>query len=66
MLPQQLTHAPGIYAQVSRSAGAWWSVDVSQIDDTDDNRLRRYLVSGGFGLGLSIGVMLPTASIRRS
>jgi tetratricopeptide (TPR) repeat protein len=40
-----------LYDAVSRSAGAWWSVDVSQIDDTDDNRMRSYLIRGGLGLG---------------
>ena len=36
-----------LYDAVSRSAGAWWSVDVSQLDDTDDNRVRSYLIRGG-------------------
>jgi len=40
-----------LHDAVSRSAGAWWSVDVSRLDDTDDNELLRYLVRGGFGLG---------------
>ena len=40
-----------LHAAVSRSAGAWWSVDVSRLDDTDDNELMRYLVRGGLGLG---------------
>jgi tetratricopeptide (TPR) repeat protein len=43
-----------LHDQVSRSAGASWSVDVSQIDDTDDNLLRSYLIRGGFGLGHQI------------
>ena len=46
--------AAKLHDQVSRSAGAWWSVDVSQLDDTDDNRLRRYLIRGGLGLGRQI------------
>jgi tetratricopeptide (TPR) repeat protein len=41
-------------ANVSRSAGAWWSVAVDQIDDTDDNRLQRFLVNGGLGLGKQV------------
>jgi tetratricopeptide (TPR) repeat protein len=41
-------------ANVSKSAGAWWSVAVDQIDDTDDNRLRRTLINGGLGLGRQV------------
>lgn len=52
--------------QVSRSAGARWSVDVSQIDDTDDNRLRRYLVSGGFGLGRQVRLDLGAGRYEMS
>ena len=43
-----------LHDAVSQSAGAWWSVDVSYLDDTDDNELLRYLVRGGLGLGRQI------------
>lgn len=36
---------------LSRSVGAWWTVDLSRLTDTDDNELDRYLLSGGLGLG---------------
>ena len=52
--------------QVSRSSGAWWPVDISQIDDTDDNRLRRYLVSGGFGLGRQVRLDLGAGRYEMS
>jgi Flp pilus assembly protein TadD len=43
-----------LHADVSGSAGPWWSVAVDRTHDTDDNTLRRYLVNGGLGLGRQV------------
>ncbi len=55
-----------LYDAVSRSAGAWWSIDASYLDDTDDNELTRFLVRGGLGLGRQIRLDLGAGRYEMS